>query len=51
MERIRDGDVYAPFVVAIVHRGERRDGVDEEKRRVSGRLDRSSIWPSIWRNL
>ena len=38
--RAADGDVDAPLVVAIVGRGERGDGVDEQQRRVAGGVDR-----------
>ena len=39
--RAADGDVDAPLVVAIVDRAERRDGVDQQQRRMSGRVDRA----------
>ena len=38
--RAADGDVDAPFVVAVVGRGERGDGVDHEQRRMAGGVDR-----------
>ena len=38
--RAADGDVDAPLVVAVVGRGERRDGVDQEQRRMAGGVDR-----------
>ena len=38
--RAADGDVDAPFVVPVVGRGERGDGVDEEQRRMAGGVDR-----------
>ena len=38
--RAADRDVDAPFVVAVVGRGERRDGVDHEQRRMAGGVDR-----------
>ena len=40
--RARHGHVDVPFVVAIVDRGERRNGVDHVERRVSGGVDRLS---------
>ena len=38
--RAADRDVHAPFVVAIVGRGEGGDGVDHEQRRMTGGVDR-----------
>ena len=38
--RAGDGDVDAPFVVAVVDRGERRDRVDHQQRRMAGAVDR-----------
>ena len=38
--RAADGDVDAPFVVPVIGRGQRRDGVDHQKRRVAGGVDR-----------
>src|SRR5882672_10204489 len=38
--RAGDGDVDAPFVVAVIDRGKRGDGVDHVERRVAGGVDR-----------
>ena len=38
--RAADRDVDAPLVMAVVGRGERRDGVDHQQRRMAGRVDR-----------
>ena len=37
--RAADGDVDAPFVVPVVGRGQRGDGVDHQQRRMAGRID------------
>src|SRR3546814_8283999 len=37
--RARNGDVDAPFVMAVVDRGQRRDGIDNQERRVAGGVD------------
>jgi hypothetical protein len=38
--RTADRDVNAPFVVAIVGRGKRRDGIDQKQCRMTGGVDR-----------
>jgi hypothetical protein len=38
--RTADRDVDAPFVVAIVGRGKRRDGIDQKQCRMTGGVDR-----------
>ena len=38
--RPADRDVDAPFVVPVIHRGERRDRIHDEERRMSGSIDR-----------
>ena len=38
--RAADGNVHAPFVMAIVGRGERGNGIDQQQRRMTGCVDR-----------